>query len=260
MNNIETIVRPKAGSPEDYAADDSFISKFLSHFAPYPGCSELYEADRQLANKIVLALVGQLGQEGLRQMCKKDAPGLLKCLIQCIKDGNIPDGKECYLQIYGNKITYIPMISSILRSFRLSRPNCALEHICWSTNMYKKWKMTSGSLDQYPGAGDKPQAGSIEECLELIDELPGDLGYNLLFVQIIYTRMVNIDNNCQYYRYSFCYSKRDLLERAGAEKHVRGKGPWSGDQRKTDPNEMYIKTALRNFIKHDMGAADHYAQ
>ncbi len=47
-------------------------------------------------------------------------PGLLDSVIDCAKDGLMPDGKEAALVPFKGKVTYMPMVAGILKKIRQS--------------------------------------------------------------------------------------------------------------------------------------------
>ncbi len=53
--------------------------------------------------------------------CMENSPGkVLTALLQCAQDGLLPNGREAALVAYGGDLTYIPMISGVLKRMRQS--------------------------------------------------------------------------------------------------------------------------------------------
>lgn len=181
-----------------------------------------------------------------------DRAGFLRALDKATKDHNVLDSDEAWIIPFKNKggikLQYVPSIHAQYADWQLAKPDCSLYIRCWTVDELSSWMDSSPHAAVYPGADDAPVAADKETRMRLAMAGPRD--YELAGVQVIKIQM----SGGAICRTSFWHSIAELDEYAQNHSKKNSKlSPWGGFRSKTDPIEMYKKTARRIFIKNDAG-------
>ena len=229
-----------------YADDEEWCRKIMPELTP--------DADNLDKLKVLLCLQQNEGKAKIISYIRTDKVGFYKCLNAAARDHNLIDSSESWIIPFstkgGTKLQYVPSIHAQFADWRMANPDSSLVAVAWSKFELECWMKATGEY-RAPNAGDTPKASSQEEAMKLITHSPQDPDYELAGIQLIKTQ------GCPggtLIRESHWYNVQTLDEYAQNSYNKKLKfSPWSGATRKTDPIEMYKKTAKRNFIKNDSG-------
>jgi len=188
-------------------------------------CMHLAERKADFANALPKQIPSErfirVAQTAIRQtpaLVSLDRASLYAAFYKCAADGLMPDGREAAIIPFGDKATYLPMISGICKKARNSGEIKTINaQVVYKKDEYEHW---------------------IDETGEHFKHVParGDRGEVLLV-------------------YAFCQTKDDgvffeemsLADLAAIEKMSKQKGgPWSGPFR----TEMMRKSAIRRLLKY----------
>lgn len=218
-----------------------------------------------LIHRIISAITLQFGKAAIDYMRDREPVALINTIMRCVKDNAVPDGFDCHIANYGGKLTYIPSIHNLRRQYAQTRPNCHLHTVPWSKKLWQEWRKKAKNK-LFPKADEYPLIENDDEALALMRHMRGSEGYELLFIQVVRTTIIDgkAIKECRNYMAKDLYIRADVAAKLKSQKDkykgkpefFKPKGPWFGSERLTDVNEMFAKTALKHFIKEDMGATD----
>ena len=229
-----------------YKPDADWCKKYVAYITSDEGDHEKF--------KVLYMLQQNEGKAKIIHYHKMDSAGFIRALNFAAQDHNMISRDESWIIPFntknGFKLQYVPSIHAQFADWKMANPNASLVAVAWSKFELECWMKATGEC-RAPNAGDTPKATNHEEAMKLITHSPQDPDYELAGIQLIKTQ------GCPggtLIRESHWYNVKTLDEYAQNTYNKKLRfSPWSGATRKTDPIEMYKKTAKRNFIKNDSG-------
>lgn len=219
-------------------------------------CSEIMKDKLDLdesdgsCHKVLCCLQQCEGKLQIMYYLELDRPGFKRAINSAARDHNFIGSDESWIIKFGDKLQYVQSIHAEYADWQAANPDSTLVTRAWSKYELECWMKATGEYG-HPGPYDKPKASTAEEGMKLALMGPRDPEYELAGIQIIKVKGIPGGTTMAT---SAWYSVSMLDEYAQNHKKKNSSlSPWGGKRSKTDPIEMYKKTARRNFIKDDAG-------